>query len=90
MNESKIYVEPKEFTTIRVANYVSIRIVNLKLGEFVECFVNIYEENNNNFETKLIRIDGEEYDAWGNDDNYLLNLLLSKVGLIPKTNNSNN
>jgi hypothetical protein len=28
-----------------------------------------------------IRIEGEEYDAWGSDDNYIYDLTMSKLGL---------
>jgi hypothetical protein len=28
-----------------------------------------------------VRIEGEEYDAWGSDDNYIYDLTLSKLGL---------
>ena len=32
-------------------------------------------------ETEIVVIEGEEYNAWGSDDNYIYNLILSKSGL---------
>jgi hypothetical protein len=33
------------------------------------------------FDTKSVIIEADEYDAWGSDDNYIYDLILSKVGL---------
>lgn len=33
------------------------------------------------FDTKQVIISTEEYNAWGEDDNYIFDLILSKVGL---------
>lgn len=32
-------------------------------------------------ESQIIAIEGAEYDAWGSDDNYIYDLILSKAGL---------
>lgn len=32
-------------------------------------------------DSRLIIIEGAEYDAWGSDDNYIYDLILSKLGL---------
>jgi len=32
-------------------------------------------------ETQIISIEGDEYNAWGSDDSYIYDLILSKVGL---------
>lgn len=32
-------------------------------------------------EADFIMIEGAEYDAWGSDDSYIYNLVLSKLGL---------
>jgi hypothetical protein len=31
-------------------------------------------------ESQIITIEGTEYEAWGSDDNYIYNLVLSKLG----------
>lgn len=31
-----------------------------------------------------VEISGPEYDAWGSDDTYLINLVVSKLGLTPQ------
>ena len=33
------------------------------------------------FDTKQVIIEAAEYSAWGSDDNYIYDLILSKVGL---------
>jgi hypothetical protein len=32
-------------------------------------------------ESEIITIEGSEYNAWGTDDNYIYDLILSKLGL---------
>lgn len=84
MNSSVVDVEPKEFVTVRNASTATIRVINLELGKYVDCLLNICESNGNSFQSDMYHIEGEEYDNWGNSDDYLINLVLSKAGLTRK------
>jgi hypothetical protein len=42
------------------------------------------KQDGNYVDSKYMRIDGQEYQAWGNDDDYLENLVLQKLGLVRK------
>ena len=50
-----------------------------------QVYFNIYKrylnDNGNLLDNKIVRIEGDEYNAWGDDDNYITNLVLTKLGL---------
>jgi hypothetical protein len=64
-------------------NQIIISIVNIdfenKSAMFKVFFSNsVFDANDSN---KYISIEGDEYSAWGEDDEYIINLILSKLGL---------
>ncbi len=83
MSGTTIDVVDKEYVTVDIVNKVEIRIINLQLGKFVDvsAVVKQFDKYVKNF---MFHIEGEEYDNWGNDDEYLENLILQKLGLVKK------
>ena len=55
---------------------------DLKLNESIVVGVECYCKGARVYSTCFI-IEGEEYNAWGNNDDYLKNLIASKLGLTP-------
>jgi hypothetical protein len=83
MDATKVNVNDKEEIKVFIINNVEIRIINLSLGNYVD--VNAVLKQDNNFiSSQNFRIQGEEYTNWGNDDTYLENLILQKLGLTRK------
>lgn len=83
MDTTNIKVQDKEQVKIFVINNIEMRVVNLSLNKFVD--VNVTLKQDNSFVSSVyLRIEGEEYAAWGNNDDYLENLILSKLGLTRK------
>jgi hypothetical protein len=80
MDTTKIEVQDKEEVKTFTINNVEIRILNLSLNKFVDLNVTL-KQNNDFVNSVYMRIEGEEYTAWGNDDDYLENLVLNKLGL---------
>jgi hypothetical protein len=83
MDVTKIEVNDKEQVKIYVINNIEIRILNISLNNFVDLSVTM-KQDGNYVDSKYMRIDGQEYQAWGNDDDYLENLVLQKLGLVRK------
>jgi hypothetical protein len=83
MDVTKIEVNDKEQVKIYVINNIEIRILNISLNNFVDLSVTM-KQDGNYVDSKYMRIEGEEYQAWGNDDDYLENLVLQKLGLVRK------
>jgi hypothetical protein len=57
--------------------------VQVQLGESATVRVSFYEENEEftPLDCKVFLIQGEEYKAWGNDDNYIKDLVFTKLGI---------
>jgi len=80
MSSKKVFVKNKEDIEVRIINNVDIRVINLMLGEFVDVNVSI-KQDDRYIRNYTFHIEGEEYQNWGNNDEYLENLVLQKLGL---------
>lgn len=79
---SEILVNPSIKIVEKLVDRVIISVVTITLG--VSCVVRaeLYNENNNYpemIETYLLI--GDEYLAWSNDDNYIVEYVLNKLNL---------
>lgn len=82
----KTEVEPCDYVTpVRVIHRIELQIMRLVLFSSVSIGVSLYDENDYIIDNRQITIQGEEYNNWANDDNYLLDLVLVKLGLIKKS-----
>ncbi len=75
-----VLVQDKEEVTVMIINNVDIQITNLDLMRYVDVMV-MFKNDNKFLKSQTLRIEGEEYYAWGNNDEYLINLVLQKCGL---------
>lgn len=75
-----VLVKDKEEITVMIINNVDIQIINLDLMKYVDVMV-IFKHDNTFLKSQTVRIEGEEYYAWGNNDEYLINIVLQKCGL---------
>jgi len=75
-------IKPKPFVyPVRIVNSVEIQIVNLILFQSVSILVSLYDEENNIIENKYLTIDGDDYQNWSNNDQFLIDLVLTKMDL---------
>jgi hypothetical protein len=74
---SPVIQEPKYITSF---NYAIIDFDAFKEMTFL-CIT--FDDNGHQLSTHNVEISGEEYQNWGNDDTYIVNLLSSKIGLSP-------
>lgn len=81
-------IVPVETTQTVVSNRMSIRVLNLVFGTSIEVIATIVQENGTATQNYHLVISGEEYLAWGSDDEYMVNLIATKVGvtLVPNEN----
>jgi hypothetical protein len=75
----KINISPKSFTT--EATSISIQTVGFNLNEGADFIIHYHKEDGTIFENDRIYVIGEEFAAWGSDDNYIIDLALTKLGL---------
>lgn len=68
-------------------NFIIINKVTVELNSSVSVSVTYLNEEKipvNHFSLKYFFVfDGEKYSQWGNDDNYLLDLVMNEIGAIP-------
>jgi hypothetical protein len=55
--------------------------MEMVLDSHVIMVVHYLNANGNLLDNKTVKIEGDEYNAWGDDDNYITNLVLTKLGL---------
>jgi hypothetical protein len=83
MNSTIVNVLPKDYITTYTASTVELRVTDLVINSSVTVNVLIKDSNGNIFQVQNITLSGEEYNNWGNSDTYLVNTVLSKLGLTP-------
>lgn len=72
-----ISITPKTFTI----DSVRIDTLNYSVNESATFSVLLCKEGGIPVESHRIEITGSEFDAWGSDDNYVIDLILAKLGL---------
>ena len=55
--------------------------IEMVIDSHVTMMVRYLNADGNIVDNKYVKIEGEEYNAWGDDDNYITNLVLTKLGL---------
>ena len=64
-----------------VATSIKISISELVLNSHVTVDVQFFDANGSILKNETVKIEGEEYTAWGVNDTYLTQLVLQKLGL---------
>jgi hypothetical protein len=63
-----------EYDRFKIKNF------DLKLNEKVSIIILLYPVNpDHSVECRTIVIEGQDYDAWGNDDAYVINFIKNKL-----------
>ena len=84
MNKT-IFVENKDIVKTYTISKIEISVVNITLFESVTISVFLKDVDDNLIDTTYFTLKNEEYDNWGSDDDYILDLILSKLGLVQTT-----
>jgi hypothetical protein len=79
---TNVDVQNKEQITINIINNIDISIFALELNEWVDVSV-LFKHDEKFISSQVVRIAGEEYKAWGNNDDYLIAVVCQKLGLVP-------
>mgnify|MGYP000374421476 CR=1 FL=1 len=79
---SSFQVDINDFTLAApVVTRVEMEVMEMVLNSHVVMIVHYLNAAGNLLDNKIVKIDGDEYNAWGDDDNYIINLVLTKLGL---------
>ena len=84
MDDINISVIDSPYTKSYTINKVVIRVMNLELYKSVNVHVRLMD-NNQMVKSEMILIAGEDYTNWGNNDDYIVTYVLTKLGLTKLT-----
>ena len=84
MNNIKVNVNDYTFVKTSVINNIQINILKIELFKSITLSVNLLS-NTKIIDSQIMTISGDEYTNWSNDDNYIINLVLTKLNLTKKT-----
>jgi hypothetical protein len=80
-----VEVVEKEVLLPYLVSSFDMNVYIITLGVSAVVMVNTYDKDGRQLYNKQIIIEGDEYQAWSNDDNYIRLLVASKLGLVIKT-----
>jgi hypothetical protein len=80
MSDINVNVQDSSYVKTNTINKVLIRIMNVDLFNSITVCASLFE-NTTLVDNKVFKIEGEEYSNWGTDDTYIVNLILSKLGM---------
>jgi hypothetical protein len=85
MNDMNVNVVPTPYVRPSVdITTIQVRVTNINLFKNVN--INVTLKSNNNFvDVKSYILEGADYTNWGNDDTYIVNYVLNKLGLTQAT-----
>ncbi len=84
MENMDISVVGSPYTKTYTINKVIIRVMNLELYKSVTVHARLMD-NNEMVKSERFVIEGEDYTNWGNNDDYIVNYVLTKLGLTKLT-----
>ena len=70
-----------------IINYMSIQIKDIKFGKEAIFSIKLFPDGNEYIDKpiiKIIKIEGDEYSNWSNDDNYIIDVICQKLGIEKK------
>ena len=80
MNQEEEYINiyPNLKRIINICKF-KYTVLEIKLFQNVRIAVYLYNENDLLIEAKQFLIEGQEYEAWSQDDKYIINLIKQKI-----------
>ncbi len=80
MSDINVNVQDSSYVKTNTINKVLIRIMNVDLFNSITVCASLFE-NTTLVDNKVFKIEGTEYSNWGTDDTYIVDLVLSKLGM---------
>lgn len=77
----QVNIQTKEITKTSNVTSIEIEAATLELDRSARFPVRLLDENMNLVDIEIITIEGEEYDNWGSDDSYIIDIILGKLNM---------
>ena len=79
-----IPVYSKEIIITKTINNVIIKVINMKLQEFANISA-VVRHNDDFIQNYTFHLEGEDYNQWGSNDDFIVDYVLMKIGLTKKS-----
>jgi len=76
-------IQPDQIVTTRTATSFSVVCQNLVLFTTASFLVSLLDVNKSVISTQIITLTNEQYLAWNNNDDYIINLIATILGVTP-------
>jgi hypothetical protein len=73
-------IQPATITEVKTVSKFFVHVASLELFKSVTLAVSLMDNTGHHVANKVITVEGAEYQAWNNDDQYLINLVAQKLG----------
>ena len=83
MNEINVNVTDYPLVKTNTVNNIKITVMSMELFKNIVVRVSFLADKIV-VDNKILKIEGTDYTKWGNDDQYIINYCLEKLGLQPK------
>ncbi len=80
---STVQVQPTPYVITKTVASVQISIVNIDFGNSATFNVVLFDTTGSLIVCNQVTLAGEDYAAWGNNDQYVVNYVLNLYGLTP-------
>lgn len=81
-----VEINPFNYVTdVKIISRIEVHVFSIVLFESVTVMVTLCDDKDHVIDNKHIVISGDEYVMWSNDDSYLIDLVLTKLGLSKKS-----
>ena len=73
-------IEPFDKIVTKVIYSFEIQNTEITLFNSAKIRVNLLNEQKNIVDVSIVILEGDDYNNWGNDDNYIINFVANKFG----------
>lgn len=85
MNDNTpVPIEPSVITQVKTLTSFRVIVQDLTLFTSVNLRVELFGENNSFLDLRYVQLIDDDYKNWNNDDNYIIQKVAEKLGLIIK------
>lgn len=77
-------IVPAQVTQVNNINYIKVSVDRIELFKSARLSVQLMNDNKVTVDVKQFDLKGTDYTNWSNDDQYIINYVLNKMGFTPK------
>jgi len=78
----EVNVQSKDIVTTQTVSKIKIDDIKVNLNSSARITVQLLNEDGGLVGVEFVNMAGSDYDNWGSDDQYLVNFVFTKLGLV--------